>query len=209
MGSVTQAWKYTWNKKSFRFNFLFSLFILIIFLFAIPFFFQYIEQRKGIVINDFVLEKLPVYNVSIIIFGILWAAVAWGFYRVIQSPSTCVLVLWTYMIVNSLRLVTMAAFALNPPEDIIPLADPLSLYFYGGTAITKDLFFSGHTATMFMLYLCLKNPSDKRWMLAGTIVLGILLMIQRVHYSFDVLAAPFFTWISYLSAKWFIEQSRR
>ena len=55
----------------------------------------------------------------------------------------------------------------------------------------RDLFFSGHTATMTLLALA--GRGRWRWVLGGlTVAVGLLVLVQRVHYSYDVLAAPFF-----------------
>jgi len=62
------------------------------------------------------------------------------------------------------------------------------------------LFFSGHTATVFLLFLCLKKKQDKWLALGGSVLTGFLLLVQHVHYTIDVLAAPVFTYFIYISA---------
>jgi hypothetical protein len=34
-----------------------------------------------------------------------------------------------------------------------------------------------------------------------TAAVGLLVLVQRVHYSYDVLAAPFFAWLAYWGAR--------
>ena len=68
---------------------------------------------------------------------------------------------------------------------------------YGAHYITHDLFFSGHTTTVFLVFLCLKKKWDRIYVLTASIVLGMLLLAQHVHYTIDVLAAPVFTYAVY------------
>jgi hypothetical protein len=86
---------------------------------------------------------------------------------------------------------------------LIPLKDPISSLFYGGTQvfITKDLFYSGHTSTQFLIFLCLKKRNDKIVALLATCIVGILVLVQHVHYTIDVLAAFAFTYVIYLMGK--------
>jgi hypothetical protein len=87
---------------------------------------------------------------------------------------------------------------LNPPEGLIPLIDPISNLAYGRAEyITKDLFFSGHTSSQFLIFLCLTNKGDKMIALFSAILVGSMVLIQHVHYSIDVLAAPVFTYGCY------------
>jgi len=81
------------------------------------------------------------------------------------------------------------------------LIDPLSNTFYGNATITKDLFFSGHISTIFLIFLCLKNKFDKVLTLTAAFFLAILLMLQHIHYVIDILAAPVFTYIAYIIAR--------
>ena len=70
---------------------------------------------------------------------------------------------------------------LNPPEGLIAIEDPISNYFYDSKFITKDLFFSGHTASMFLMFLCLKKRTDKIFAIIATIIIGISVLLQHVH----------------------------
>jgi membrane-associated phospholipid phosphatase len=81
------------------------------------------------------------------------------------------------------------------------LADPLSNAFYGSKFVTKDLFFSGHTSTLFIMFLCLTGRTDRILALIATVVVGILLLVQHVHYTLDVLCAPPLTWGIYRLVK--------
>jgi hypothetical protein len=68
---------------------------------------------------------------------------------------------------------------------------------YGKNIITKDLFFSGHTSTLFLLFLIARKRALKIFFLAITLAVAMFLLKQHVHYTIDVLAAPVFAWISY------------
>ncbi|HEX3079850.1 MAG TPA: phosphatase PAP2-related protein, partial [Puia sp.] len=72
--------------------------------------------------------------------------------------------------------------------------------------ITHDLFFSGHTTTVFLIFLCLKKKRDRIYALIASILLGIFLLGQHVHYTIDVLAAPIFTYVAYRLALLFTKK---
>jgi hypothetical protein len=88
------------------------------------------------------------------------------------------------------RFVTLSVVALDPPPGLVPLVDPLSSAFLAGAAITKDLFFSGHTSTMVLIFLCLEKRTDKIIALIAAFAVACLLLVQHIHYTIDVLAAP-------------------
>lgn len=157
---------------------------------VLPIFFRDIEKRKGIVLHDWVLAAIPAYNVSVAIFAIIWGMAILVLIRAIQNPAIYITYCWTVIFICIARFITIYFVPLDPPVGLIPLTDPLTGYFYGHAFITKDLFFSGHTATLVLMYLCLEKRNDKIIGFIAIIVVACLLLVQHIHYTIDVLAAP-------------------
>jgi hypothetical protein len=112
------------------------------------------------------------------------------------------------MMVVTLRMITMYFLPLEPPKDIIPLKDLfLQCTFYENGTLVKDLFFSGHTASLFLLYLLNKDRTvSSKLLLMSSIFLGILLLVQHVHYTIDVIAAFPFAYLTYLIGAYFTKK---
>ena len=170
-----------------------------------PFFFNIIEDRKGTIeINDIILNVVPAIDLSIPIFLIIYSVTIFVLYRCLQDPSVFIIYLWSFIIMSLLRIICISLTPIEPPYDLIPIKDPISNIFYGSRYITKDLFFSGHTATQFLMFLCLKRKTDRTIVLVAAILIGVMVLVQHVHYSVDVLAAPLFAYISYWVTKSFL-----
>lgn len=86
---------------------------------------------------------------------------------------------------------------LEAPVTLIPLNDPFVQLFGNGNVLRNDLFFSGHTATLFLLYLVTSNKKIKMTFLVFTVLVGIAVILQHVHYTIDVATAPFFSYASF------------
>ncbi len=73
------------------------------------------------------------------------------------------------------------------------IANPLGFFAPGGSAqvyLTKDLFFSGHTATTFLLLLYVwRFPKLRAVMLAGHLAVVASLFFSHLHYTIDVIGA--------------------
>jgi hypothetical protein len=121
--------------------------------------------------------------------------------RCIQRPKIYLVFIWAFVLLSISRIISISAVALDPPPGLINLDDPLTLVFYGRSVVTKDLFYSGHTATQFLIFLVLQKRIDRAIALFCTIAIGVMVLMQHVHYTLDVIAAPFFTYIVYLLAK--------
>jgi membrane-associated phospholipid phosphatase len=102
-----------------------------------------------------------------------------------------------YSLMVAVRIVAMFLLPLNPPTKMIILNDPFVEFFGTGQTLTKDLFFSGHTATLFILFLVSENKIIKTIFLISTIAVAISVIMQHVHYSIDVFAAVFFAYACY------------
>jgi membrane-associated phospholipid phosphatase len=91
----------------------------------------------------------------------------------------------------------MYLLPLEPPAQMIPLNDPFVQFFGSGEILTKDLFFSGHTSTLFILFLITESKPLKNIFLTATVLVAIFVVLQHVHYTVDVIAAPFFAYTSF------------
>ena len=168
-----------------------------------PTYFRNIQKRSGTDLNDFVLNYIPFVDVSTYIFAIIYGLLIYMLLRVLAKPELFLLFALTFVIETVFRMTTIYFFPLNPPLNLVILHDTFAeLLIYGDTEpITKDLFFSGHTATMVMICLFVEGRRDKIAAIIATFFLAILLLIQHVHYTVDVFGALFFTYISYLVAR--------
>jgi hypothetical protein len=197
------SWLEAWQLRSFRNKTILALAFVVIILLALPSFFAFIEKREGMVLQDFVLERLPAIDVSIPTFFIIWSVVLLVFYRIYQNPNIFLVIAYGFILMCIARVLTISILPLNPPPGLITLKDPIANIVYGGNGIfiTKDLFYSGHTGNMFLFFLCLEAKWDKIIALAASFMVGILVLIQHIHYSVDVIAAFIFTYFIYLGAK--------
>lgn len=204
LASVDQ-WKDVWEQRAFKTKAIVGVIIFVIILILFPFFFNYIELRKGIIVYDPIINQIPAYNLSIPIFMVIWGTSILIFYRCLQDPAVFILFLWSFIVMSLLRISTLLLFPLEPPLGLVELKDPITSIFYGNKFITKDLFFSGHTATQFLIFLTLRKKNDKTIALISSVAVGIMVLFQHVHYTIDVLSAPLFSFFSYKIAKVFIK----
>ena len=198
---LVQRWGQAWVEPWFKEKFLLGLSCFVTLLSVFPIFYQHIEKRNGFVNEDFILNILPAYDMSMPIFIITWFIAILMIVRSIQNPTIFITFLYGFIILNLARFVSISLIHFNPPPDLIPITDPISNIFYGNSYVTKDLFFSGHTATQFLCYLCLQKKINKFLALLATIIMGILVLIQHVHYTVDVVSAPIFAYICYIGSK--------
>jgi hypothetical protein len=129
-----------------------------------------------------------------------------------------------YMVTGSLlsiaRGACIALTGLGPPDPVhmrsgvaghavadvyLDLISPLGV-FQRNTAhayLTKDLFFSGHTSTTFLLALYLWHRPGLRYaaLVAHAVVVATVLL-SHIHYSIDVAGAYAFTFAAYAAREW-------
>ncbi|WP_207426028.1 phosphatase PAP2-related protein [Pedobacter sp. SYSU D00535] len=194
-------WALAWQEPLFKQKLLFGVGLFFSLMPIYPVFYQYIEQRDGYNQQDIVLQMLPSIDVSMPIFIVTWAMAILLTVRALQNPAIFITFLYGFVVLNVLRFFTIGLVPFDPPPGLIPIVDPISNYFYGKSYVTKDLFFSGHTATQFLFFMCLQKKTDRKLALFGTILMGIFVLIQHVHFTIDVVTAPVFTYFCYLVAK--------
>ena len=197
------SWSKAWQERRFRNKTIIALLLVTIILTLLPTFFAFIEKREGMVLQDYLLDAIPAMDVSIPTFIIIWTVVILVLYRIYQNPRLFLVVAYGFILMCLARILTISLLPLNPPTGIITLQDPIANIAYGGNGIfiTKDLFYSGHTGNMFLFFLCLEAKWDKIIALTASFLIGLLVLIQHIHYSIDVFAAFIFTYFIYLGAK--------
>ncbi|MBO0938483.1 hypothetical protein J2I47_18170 [Fibrella sp. HMF5335] len=198
------SWRAAWKRPRFRRMAIGGLLLVLALLSVWPAYLARIEARDGLQLNDVVLYSLPVYDASLAVFISLWSAALLLIYRVQRSPAIYLRFIWGYALLFITRIISIGLTPLDPPNGLIELRDPLSNYFYGATFITKDLFFSGHTASICLMAFCLTRPRDRWLVFFGTAVVGVGVLLLRIHYTADVVAAPFFAYGVYRLAKWLV-----
>jgi hypothetical protein len=192
---IKQEWQAAWSIPSFRIKLITAVILTVAVLSCFPVFFQWAERRHGTLLNDPVLQWLPAHNVSIAIFILIWTLAGLGILRAIQNPRILLTFLWAYVLLSLSRFLSITLLPLEPPVGLIGLVDPLSNFFYGPKFVTKDLFFSGHTSTMVLIICVLTYKNDRRLAVIVACGVAVLLLVQHVHYTLDVLAAFPLAWL--------------
>jgi hypothetical protein len=198
---VRQNWLYAWQNKAFRQNLIVGLILLTAATILTSFFFNYIEASKhGVVLNDWVLQKLPAIDVSALIVTLMGSAILLFSIRGIADPNIFITFLFALVLQLVTRMITISITEFLPPRGLIVLRDPMGSLLYQSRFITRDLFYSGHTAIICLLYLCSIKKLHKYYLLFAAIIVPCLLLIQHVHYTIDVVFAPLFAfggvWLS-------------
>ncbi len=203
MDDQKNLWTEAFQKKGFMVQFIvFTISILAVVSFLPYFFHTIIGPKPGLRINDLVLNAFAPRDNSWIIFGLIYLSLVITLQGIYRKPEMVLLGLKCYLLLTLLRMVSMYVLTLEAPEGIIPLHDPLvDVIAYGGNVFNKDLFFSGHVATLALFVWLEERPMFKSILLMNTILVAGLILLQRVHYTMDVLAAPFITYLSVRIAK--------
>ncbi len=173
-------------------------FVLVAFsLFLFTRFLNFVEDRPGVILPDPILQMFSPIDISWFTFAVMYSSVIIAILSLIPSPKLLILGLQSYTVMLIIRTVAMYSIPLEAPATILPLIDPMVSEVGVGKLMTKDLFFSGHTATIFIMFLVSSNKLYKNLFLIATIFIGFAVLVQHVHYTVDVIAAPFFAYSSY------------
>ncbi|MEW6703025.1 MAG: phosphatase PAP2-related protein [Bacteroidota bacterium] len=195
--NLAAIWQIKLQKKNFRNSLIVTLVLLASILFLLAKFLTHNELRRGFSFNDPLLKLFAPVDVTWLTFGLIYLALIIAFFSLTFHPEKMLLALQSYTLIASMRIITIYFLPLNAPPLTIPLKDPFVELFGNGETFLHDLFFSGHTSTMFLLFLTTQNKRLKSIFLICTILVASCVLIQHVHYTIDVIAAPFFAYTCY------------
>lgn len=193
------TWSVARTHPAFRQRLFIVLLLLLGISYALPFFFAIIQARPGVVLPDPLLEALPARDVSTATFGVIYLSIAVALVYLLPRPTLLLRALWAYALLHLLRIATLWLLPLEAPPHLLVLHDPLvERFFYASPApITKDLFFSGHTATLALLALAVGKGRLRIALALLTVAVAALVLVQHAHYTYDVLAAIPFAFACY------------
>lgn len=160
-------------------------------------FVDFIEARPGARLNDPLLRLTTPIDLTWPIFLLVYGSLIAGVGALLRHPQRLVFALQLYALMVVSRIMAMYLLPLDPPAHMIALRDPIVELFGTGQLLTRDLFFSGHTATLFILFLTANRRVTRIAFMLLTLVVAAAMLLQHVHYSVDVLAAFFFTYADY------------
>ncbi|MGD8306681.1 MAG: phosphatase PAP2-related protein [Ignavibacteria bacterium] len=189
------TWKEIFLKK--RTELAMTISVLVILLIIFPRFLIFIESRNAFNLPDPILSLFTPIDLTGLIFSFIYICLVVGIIHFATNPDKLLIALQAYSVMLVFRMMVMYVTPLDAPETLLPLNDPFVQLFGSGDILTKDLFFSGHTATLFLLFLITEKTYLKIIFLICTISVGISVLLQHVHYTVDVISAPFFAYASY------------
>lgn len=137
-------------------------------------------------IYDRIFQKLPLLNTQAYISFIMTLFYSCAIYDIYRHRHQWIIISDNFFILISIRMIMMSLLPLKASSDIIRASDVWDVYT--GTLI-HDLFFSGHVSLIAMFYF----QFDEYWrgyLLMG-IAISIAMLLCRMHYTIDIVVAPF------------------
>ena len=180
------------------------------------------ELRPAPTVPDLLISGVPyipwIDRVNYIAWLMLYVPLSATF--LITLPARWVRYMFTGGVISLLRGVCIAVTGLGPAngssggagmpgfrynEAFIDLLSPVAIFGRGAAHLflTKDMFFSGHTATTFLVVLYLWDRPRLRWLaLAAHVIVVSTVVFSHLHYAIDILGAYAFTFAVFAYREW-------
>ena len=196
-------WKTYLSNPVSRVEFTVTILLLVITVFSFSRYLLFNEARHGAVLDDPLLKHFNAIDLNPVLFFAIYSSLIIGLVSFSFTPNRLLLAFQTYTLMVLFRMTAMYLVPLDPPPGCIDLDDPVVFILGTGQKIIKDLFFSGHTSTAFMLFQIARNKFLKGYFLIATITVGSCVILQKAHYTIDVFAGLVFSYASYQLVKSF------
>lgn len=154
---------------------------------------NYVERVGVATPTDFILDKIPVVDLSMIYVWLFPLILLVFFvYIIIFSPSKIHYYIGIFSLFIAIRAVFLSLTHLaNPPGAVVLQNLPFIFEIF---SFSNMLFFSGQVAIPYLGYLMFQNRKVKLFMFWSSIIMAILSLLMHIHYTIDVLAAYFITY---------------
>lgn len=165
----------------------------------------YLARPTSVFVGDLILDNIPVIDLSLliidgaVIFIVLLSVFLYMRPRYVPfTVKALALFILTRAFFTSLTHMGIYPESITPGVGIFD-----SLYVY--LNLQSGFFFSGHTGMPFLLAVIFwRERNTRAFFLFLSFVSGVAVLFAHVHYSIDVLAAPFMAFgIYHLAARFF------
>lgn len=167
----------------------------------------YAGRVPSTAVPDLILDVLPIVNLNLIIVEGALVAIMGSILLLLAKPKYLIFALKA----AAIFIATRAVFISLTHLGIYPgQTNPDNGFFdrmYTGLGLEAGFFFSGHTGLPFLMSLIFWK--EKLWRyayLALSVVFGISVLFAHVHYSIDVLAAPYITYSIFVMSRYFFKE---
>lgn len=158
------------------------------------------EHRPGIFFQDPFFVLFKGMDCSLITFILLYTSIGSFLFIHRKDFHRLSLLAFSYAAVIILRMISLWILPFYADLDAVKLDDPfLNTFIYPGNYVARDLFFSGHVAILVLLVLYSENKKWRWFYSLMSVLVGITVVLQKVHFSIDVVAAPFFALLAFWS----------
>lgn len=192
-----RQWKDFLSDRDRRRELVLSLILLVLTLTVLTRFLIFVEHRPGVVLDDPLLRQFKPIDLTWLTFSLIYGSIIGGILTLLPQPGRLTFALQLYLMMVLSRMLVMYLLPLDPPAQLILLRDPVVEFFGSGQTLTRDLFFSGHTSTLFILFLVAEGTLRRLVFLLLTLVVATTLLLQHAHYTVDVVAAFFFCYANF------------
>lgn len=193
---VATAWKSSWGMKYFKSHVVLTVLIFVAVIHFSCLYLSIWETRVGVHMIDPLLSRITPRKFSMAIFCIVHSSLLLTLILKLKDPKGLLKAFQAYSLLLLLRTIFIYVLPLEPPVGMIYLQDPITGFFLNTVhVVTKDLFFSGHISAMCLFIYFSDNKIWKTYLKFITPVLAMLILWQHVHYTMDIIAAPFFAFI--------------
>jgi hypothetical protein len=197
MSNFVDGWRRALRSREFRDQILVTLAVLVVTGLLLRAFLDYIGARMGAVLHDPLLELFAPASYAWITFSLIYAGFLLGIASLFAYPFSLLLALRALVVLIVLRAICQYFLPLDPPADAIPLADPFIRIPGFRHVLVRDLFFSWHTALLFLFAFVTRWKDLKIILAILAVVVSGLMLLQHAHYTIDLVAAPCFAYAAY------------
>lgn len=202
--NIIPAWREALSERSFTLKLLLTPGLFFLYSAITQHLGNYVEMRKGVQLEDKLLYLFPSFDFSVPVFFLLYTSLALVVITHIDKPKIILRIIEMHFAVAVVRQICILLIALDPPNGLIVLRDMFleNTVYPRHTPLTKDLFFSGHVASIWLYFLCAEKKYIRYYMIAATFMMSFMILSMRVHYTYDVYGAFFFTTLLYFAPIW-------